>query len=829
MAEPQSLADASSPFTLADFRRAARDGRKLAMLTAYDFTSARLFAEAGVKLLLVGDSAANVILGHPSTQPVPLDFMIEITAAVRRAAPNALVCADMPFGSFAPTSAGIRNTLRMVKLSGCDCVKIEATRGHIGLVQALADNGVAVFAHLGLTPQSVSLLGGYRAQGKTALEAMNIADLATDFVNAGAVGILLEAVPPQVSQLVVQQVNFAEDDATASKFIPVIGCGAGPACHAHVVVSHDLLGLSPRQPRLRRPSRTSLPPRVRRPPSSSATSAAASTRPSSISMRCPPIRPSSSAPMPPSSECRSIESNQRSSQPTNMESSAMMSKSNVSRTIATAALSVLAYVGASRYFVTSATAESTQPVKPQTLKIDPETLKHLDEFSNALRAVGQLMEPSVVEINVVKNAEPAAEQKFDLDGDGNPDPIPFHFQNPDQGPVMGEGSGVIMEVNGDTGYVLTNNHVAGGATKLTINLADGRRIDNAKVLGVDPKSDLAVVQITAKNLVPARWGDSDALERGDIVMAFGAPFGYVGSMSQGIVSGKDRQASILGPMGYEYFIQTDAVINPGNSGGPLVDIHGNVIGINAAIATRNGVFNGIGFAIPINQAKAVYEQLRDNGKVVRGYLGVEIGDVAKVEDNRVARLGYKDTTNGVFVSRVTESSPSWNVLRANDIITSIDGKPVKSTQELRLKIAALKPGTTVKLGVWRDKAETTVDVKLGEQPEQVVVAGRQVGPQQPGLANREMGMRLATPSDEQLESAGVPEGSKGALVTRVSPNSPAAMAGVKAGDLITRVGDTEVKSAEEAQKALKDADLGEGVTLTIRNREGESSVFIQKK
>jgi 3-methyl-2-oxobutanoate hydroxymethyltransferase len=244
-----------SAFTLSHFRRSARAGEKLAMLTAYDYTTAKLLARSGVKLLLAGDSAANVILGHPSTLPAPLDFMIEITAAVKRAAPNALVMADMPFGSFATLSSGVRNVVRMVKLSGCDCVKLEATRGHIGLVQALADNGVAAFAHLGLMPQSVGILGGYRAQGRTAIDAMQLADLATDFVNAGAAGILLEAVPPPAAELVVKQVNFVDpaDDPTGEKFVPVIGCGAGPACHAHVVVTHDLLGLSDRQPRFAPP------------------------------------------------------------------------------------------------------------------------------------------------------------------------------------------------------------------------------------------------------------------------------------------------------------------------------------------------------------------------------------------------------------------------------------------------------------------------------------------------------------------------------------------------------------------------------------------------
>lgn len=225
-------------FSLSDFRDAARAGEKLAMLTCYDYTTARLLSEAGVKLLLVGDSAANVILGHPTTLPVSLDFMIEIAAAVKRGAPDAFVVADMPFGSVATAVKGVHEAMRMVKLSGVDCVKIEASRGHLGLVQRLADSGVAVIAHVGLTPQSVGLLGGYKAQGRTALAAYEIADLAGDLVNAGAAGILLEAVPPEVSELVTQQLD-----------VPVIGCGAGPACHAHVVVLHDILGLTDRAPK----------------------------------------------------------------------------------------------------------------------------------------------------------------------------------------------------------------------------------------------------------------------------------------------------------------------------------------------------------------------------------------------------------------------------------------------------------------------------------------------------------------------------------------------------------------------------------------------------
>ncbi len=209
------------------------------MLTCYDFLNARLMQEAGVPMLLVGDSAGSVVLGHPSTVPVSLDFMIEITTAVRRGAPLAWVVGDMPFGSYQESVAqGVRNVVRMVKLSGCDCIKLEVAASHAKLVSRLADAGVAVMAHLGLRPQTVGLMGGYRFQGRTAEQAEVIVEEAVKMQDAGAAVLLLEAVPPAVAEAVVRKTS-----------IPVIGCGAGPACHGSVVVVADILGLSSPRPR----------------------------------------------------------------------------------------------------------------------------------------------------------------------------------------------------------------------------------------------------------------------------------------------------------------------------------------------------------------------------------------------------------------------------------------------------------------------------------------------------------------------------------------------------------------------------------------------------
>ncbi|MGA2500054.1 MAG: 3-methyl-2-oxobutanoate hydroxymethyltransferase [Tepidisphaeraceae bacterium] len=226
-------------FTLTHLRQAREAGRKVAMLTCYDYSMARLMHYAGIPSLLVGDSAASVVLGHPTTLPVPLSFMIQITAAVRRGAPLAFLVADMPFGSYqASVSQGVKSVCRMIQQSGCDCVKLEVTAHHLPLVEALASAGVAVMGHIGLRPQSIGLMGGYTTQGKSADQACEIVALALQLQNAGACALLLEAVPPEIASAVVKRTN-----------IPVIGCGAGSDCHGCVIVTHDGLGLTPSRPR----------------------------------------------------------------------------------------------------------------------------------------------------------------------------------------------------------------------------------------------------------------------------------------------------------------------------------------------------------------------------------------------------------------------------------------------------------------------------------------------------------------------------------------------------------------------------------------------------
>jgi serine protease Do len=438
-----------------------------------------------------------------------------------------------------------------------------------------------------------------------------------------------------------------------------------------------------------------------------------------------------------------------------------------------------------------------------------------EDLATVFRDVGKKVEPSVVKIEVRKTVKapagvplpddmlrrffPNGPQGQDDNNNGDEEGGPGgSFEQ------VGTGSGVIMEVNGRTGYILTNNHVAGGASEMTVYLADGRKIEDAKLVGADPKTDLAVVQIEADDLQAAKWGDSSTLQQGDWIMAFGAPFGYVGSMTHGIVSALNRnRVGILGQQGYEDFIQVDAPINPGNSGGPLVNLHGEVVGVNTAIASRSGGFQGIGFAIPINEARWIYNQLKEHHKVTRGWLGVGIKDVT--EDPEVAKAVGFTRPNGVLVEQLIANSPANGKLEVYDVITSINGKPIRNVSELRTVIAELTPGTDVNMTVFRNGKDAPVTIKLGTQPENLLASeNRMVTP--PGQGSRRsaetLGMRLATPSQDLAEKYGLPENAHGAVVTAVQPRSAADRAGLQPGDVITQVDRKPAGTAEEVSNLI---------------------------
>jgi serine protease Do len=477
-------------------------------------------------------------------------------------------------------------------------------------------------------------------------------------------------------------------------------------------------------------------------------------------------------------------------------------------------------------------------------------LNNLGDLAGVYKDVNRVVEPAVVSVRVQRTIHNAAGngrlndeflRRFfpDRDGDGEPD-VPPGLQGPGgpNGPdggdqlEQGQGSGVVVDYAEGYAYVVTNNHVAGNADKLVVTFSDGRETEEVKVLGTDPKSDLAVLRVKMDRVIPAKWGNSDSLEKGDIIMAFGAPFGFVGSMTHGIVSAKNRQAGIIGSeFAYEDFIQVDAPINPGNSGGPLVNLQGEIVGINTAIASRTGAFSGIGLAIPSNQVKGVYDQIRANGKVVRGWLGVSIGDVKENDRTRqmAKSVGYTGD-NGVLVAGTVRGTPAFGRLQAGDIITGIDGKPVETSRDLRNRIAAISPGTEVTLNVFRNGDKTDVKVKLGEQPEDTTRVARgddNANPAAPATTES-LGVTLADVEPAALRRLGLPEDASGAVVRQVRPGSPAAQAGVRVGDLIQQVGGRAVASAAEAAAALEKADVSKGLSLNVANREGQRMLFLQQ-
>lgn len=517
------------------------------------------------------------------------------------------------------------------------------------------------------------------------------------------------------------------------------------------------------------------------------------------------------------------------------------------------AVAALGAVGTASWFVGSGLVKNVQFARAvEQVEAAREQLARAEDLAGVFRTVGKAVEPSVVYIQVTKRDARADRlsdirrmfpfdddtlRRFfpDRDGDGEPD-------LPDDGDsggsvTQGQGSGVIVQADGSTGWVVTNNHVAGGADEIVVTLADGREIRKAKLVGADPKTDLAVIRIDADRLIPAQWGDSSLMQKGDFVLAFGAPFGMVGSMTHGIVSGFNRQTGILGQFGYEDFIQTDCPINPGNSGGPLVNLKGEIIGINSAILTRNGAFQGVGFAIPSNQARTVVESLKTTGRITRGYLGVSIFDAARARD-LAERMGVKG--DGVVVSEIQSGTPAVGRLEPADVILKIDGKPVADVRELRSIIAQTRPGTETTFTVRRGDRELEVKVTIGEQPDDPVIASRFGSPRPPRegssdtaelAAAERLGLRLSDPTPELLRRHGLDGdagASSGAIVTRVAPNSTAAMAGLRVGDLITRVGDRDVATAAQANEALASADPARGIGLHVASKDGKRFVFLQE-
>ena len=360
-----------------------------------------------------------------------------------------------------------------------------------------------------------------------------------------------------------------------------------------------------------------------------------------------------------------------------------------------------------------------------------------------------------------------------------------------QAPQSGLGSGVIISADG---YIVTNNHVIDGADEVTVALTDGREL-TAKVVGRDPLTDIAVVKVDAQDLPAVTLADSSKIEVGDRVLAIGNPFGIGETVTSGIVSAIGRRVGILADVqGYENFIQTDAAINPGNSGGALVDLDGRLIGINTAILSRSGGFQGVGLAVPTEMVSQVASQLVEGGKVVRGYLGINVQNITPALAESLA-LKQRD---GALVAEVLPDSPAAKAgLKSGDVITSVNGRKVTDSAKVSMTVSTLKPGTKVSLEVVRDGKSEKITATAGERPDarglrQLDLLGRK---DDDGVLN---GVAVSDLDRDARRGADFPARLKGALITGVEPDSAAARAGLRPGDVILEINKQPVSSAQAA-------------------------------
>jgi serine protease Do len=391
------------------------------------------------------------------------------------------------------------------------------------------------------------------------------------------------------------------------------------------------------------------------------------------------------------------------------------------------------------------------------------------------------------------------------------------------------GSGVIIDAK--KGYVLTAAHVVDEAIEVTVRLEDGRKLTAKNIWG-DIQSDVGLVQIDAPNLPEAALGDSDKLEVGDWVLAIGSPFGRVleNSVSAGIVSAKGRRTGVLGQMGVEDFIQTDAVINRGNSGGPLVNTDGQVVGINSNIISSTGMNAGLGFAVPSKLAKVAIEQLIKGGKVVRGYMGVSLsnlGEVSPAEAEKIPESIKK--RGGAYVAVVVPDGPASNAgMKNGDVILSLDDKRIENSSDLIEYVSGKMPGDAVKCEIWRAGKTILLRARLTERPGNERVTA-DVSDQIRNMPSyRSIGVAVSDFAGMVIEGGRVSR-VRGASVDYVKEDSPAEKSGIQAGEVIEEVDGTPVPDSRAFARALKTADLNKGVALTIINRNGQRQVVVRKQ
>jgi Do/DeqQ family serine protease len=482
-------------------------------------------------------------------------------------------------------------------------------------------------------------------------------------------------------------------------------------------------------------------------------------------------------------------------------------------------------------------AENKAPIY---VSADPKINENVT-LNGGFSTIAKAVTPAVVVINVSARRS-QQQQQFPFFFDpreffGDPDQpgqedegtprrrAPRQPQQPRRDPLLpqGAGSGVIVTTDG---YILTNNHVVEGADKIEVEMADRRQL-TAKVIGADPRSDLAVIKIEGSGFTALPIGDSNKTEVGDLVLAVGNPLGVGQTVTMGIISAKGRATSRGGDpttAPYEDFLQTDASINQGNSGGALVNLRGELIGIPSQILSRTGGSIGIGFAIPSNQARSVMDQLIKNGKVRRGKLGVTVGPVTP---DFAESFGYKGST-GAFVQDVTKGDPADQAgVKPGDVITEFQGQRILDSTQLRNMASQTAPGTPVKFKVWRDGAERELSAKLAEVGTDAVAKATPETTGATGAAGLLSGVKVENLSPENTRAMRLPEGARGVVVVEVDPESNAAYSGLRPRVLIEEVNRQPVNNVAEFNAALAKLGSKNQVLLRIRTVNGGSFLVVK--
>ncbi len=492
------------------------------------------------------------------------------------------------------------------------------------------------------------------------------------------------------------------------------------------------------------------------------------------------------------------------------------------RRIAASALA-LALAGSLAAYETMKPAIATAATPPATAAASPLAANQVDALlalDKAMETVAARVTPSIVNVAVTSKVSP---QQAMTQGDGqgdNGNPLQQFFGPMFQGPMFGQrmqphvehgiGTGVIISPDG---YIVTNNHVVQGATDIRVTLND-RRILPAKLIGTDPLTDLAVIKIEGSNFPSVPWGDSTQLHPGQTVLAFGNPYGFRFTVTRGIVSALNRPNPEADARKPGEYIQTDAAINPGNSGGPLVNVRGEVVGINTFLISPSGSFAGMGFAIPTQIVEPTVAQLMKNGKVEHGYMGVGISDVTPEN----AKFFEMKSANGAVVTEVTPDAPGANAgLKAGDVITGLNGQPIATAGELQMKVEQQQPGSTIELAVVRNGENMKVPVKLEE-------LGAKGGVESASNANGKprWGIGIADLNPDVRQQVQAPSQVNGAVVEKVTPGSPADDAGLQPGDIIQSVDRKATPNAESVQQALASVPKGDNVMLRVWSNGGST-------